>query len=57
MGSGRWLRLAGFEWRFATAPFPIVRLPAVDVRVGAARVFDAPLRGDTRLWLITVLRP
>jgi hypothetical protein len=57
MDSGDWLRLAGLEWRFSLAPLPIVRIPAVDVRVGAARVFDAPLKGDTRLWLVTVLRP
>jgi hypothetical protein len=57
MDSGDWLRLAGLEWRFATSPFPIARIPAIDVRVGAARVFDAPLKGDTRLWLVTVLRP
>jgi hypothetical protein len=57
MDSGGWLRLAGLEWRFSLAPLPIVRIPAVDVRVGAARVFDAPFKGDTRLWLVTVLRP
>jgi hypothetical protein len=57
MDSGGWLRLAGLEWRFATAPLPIARIPAVDVWVGAARMFDAPFKGDTRLWLVTVLRP
>jgi Tol biopolymer transport system component len=57
MDSGNWLRLAGLEWRFALDPQPIVRIPAIDFRVGAARVFDAPLKGDTRLWLVTVLRP
>jgi len=40
-----------------TPPTPVIRLPALDVRVGAARVFDAPLKGDTRWWLVTVLRP
>jgi hypothetical protein len=57
MDSGAWLRLAGLEWRFSLAPQPVVRIPAVDFRVGAARVFDAPFKGDTRLWLVTVLRP
>ncbi len=57
MDSGDWLRLAGLEWRFATSALPIARIPAIDVRVGAARVFDAPFKGDTRLWLVTVLRP
>ena len=57
MANGDWLRLAGLEWQLASLPLPIARLPAVDLRVGAARVFDAPLKGDTRWWLVTVLRP
>jgi hypothetical protein len=63
-GSGRprgdWLSLAGLEYRFDLPPLPIGRLPALDVRVGVARILDDPnglLEDDTRWWLITVWRP
>jgi hypothetical protein len=51
---GRWLSLAGLEWRFALEPLPVGRVPGLDVRVGAARVLE---EGDTRWWLTTVWRP
>jgi len=54
---GLWLDLAGLEWRFATGPLPVGRIPALDVRAGAARVLSDPYRGSTRWWLVTVLRP
>ncbi|HXO19309.1 MAG TPA: hypothetical protein VOA87_05205, partial [Thermoanaerobaculia bacterium] len=54
---GDWLALTGLEWRFALGPQPIARLPAVDLRLGVARVLDPPFKGDTRWWLVTVLRP
>ncbi len=55
--AGPWLDLAGIEWRFSTAPIPIGRIPALDFRVGAARILSDPYRGSTRWWLTTVLRP
>ncbi|HEX5757858.1 MAG TPA: hypothetical protein VF121_01555 [Thermoanaerobaculia bacterium] len=54
---GDWLRLAGLEWRLRLPPLPIARLPAVDLRAGAARVLDGPLRGDERWWIALVARP
>lgn len=59
---GDWLTLAGLEYRLALDPLPIGRLPALDLRVGVARVLDEPfaeelLEGDVRWWLITVWRP
>jgi Tol biopolymer transport system component len=57
MDNGDWLRLAGLEWRFSTPPLPLGRIPAFDLRVGAARVFDPPFKGETRWWLVTVMRP
>ena len=57
---GDWLSLAGLEYRFDLEPLPIGRLPAIDLRVGAAYVLDDPfgnLEDDTRWWLITVWRP
>jgi hypothetical protein len=59
---GPWLTLAGLEWRDSIGPFPIVRVPILDVRIGVARVLDTPflaemLDGDTRWWITTVWRP
>lgn len=54
---GEWLRLIGLETRFSFAPTPIGKIPAIDLRVGIARVLDEPLEDDTRFWITTVLRP
>lgn len=55
-----WLSLAGLEYRFNLGPLPIGRLPALDLRVGVARILEDPFRefeDDTRWWLITAWRP
>ena len=53
----RWLRVAGLEWRRDLGPMPLLRLPALAVTVGAARVFDER-RGDrTAGWAAIVWRP
>lgn len=54
---GEWLRLVGLETRFSFAPTPIGKIPAIDLRLGVARVLDEPLEDDTRFWITTVLRP
>lgn len=57
---GEWLSLAGLEWRWATDPIPLGRVPALDVRIGVAQVLEDPaavLEDETRWWLITVWRP
>lgn len=57
---GGWLSLAGLEWRWATDPIPLGRVPALDVRLGVAQVLDDPesvLDDDLRWWLVTVWRP
>jgi hypothetical protein len=63
-GSARedWLSLAGLEFRWSTGPIPLGRVPALDVRLGVARVLDdpspdAPLEDTFRWWAITVWRP
>jgi len=57
-----WLSLAGLEWRFSTGPLPIGRIPALDLRLGVAKILDTPdpdhrLDDDWRWWLTTVVRP
>lgn len=59
---GDWLSLAGLEFRWAFGPFPIGRLPSIDLRAGAARVLDEPypeevFGDDLRWWLTAVWRP
>jgi hypothetical protein len=58
--------LAGIEYRAALDPFPLVRLPALELRVGVARTFGAGAgagagerlpRDSTRWWLASVVRP
>ena len=59
---GGWLTLAGLEWRYAIGPIPLLRVPALDVRIGVARVLEEPsalevLDGDFRWWVVAVWRP
>lgn len=57
---GDWLSLAGLEWRWSTGPIPLGRVPALDLRLGIARVLEDPsstLEDKTRWWLVTVWRP
>ncbi len=59
---GEWLTLAGLEWRWSTDPIPLGRVPALDVRLGVARVLDDPTPGSPledafRWWAVTVWRP
>jgi WD40 repeat protein len=56
-GKGGWLALAGLEREWTVGPFPVGRLPRLDLRAGVARVLDEPLKDDTRWWLIAVWRP
>lgn len=57
-----WLSLAGLERAWAFGPFPVARLPAVEARIGVAKILDEPfaeerLRGRIRGWLGLVWRP
>jgi hypothetical protein len=57
---GDWLSLAGLEWRWTLAPIPLGRVPALDVRLGAALILEDPaleLEDEFRWWLTTVWRP
>ena len=61
-GSEDWLSLAGLEFHWSTGPIPLGRVPALDVRLGIARILDdpspgSPLEDDFRWWAITVWRP
>ena len=49
--------LGGLELRWSTRPVPLVRLPAVELRLGLARVFSDPFPDRTRWWLTTVWQP
>jgi hypothetical protein len=51
------ISLAGLEVHLYTPPVPLVRLPAVELRLGLARVFSDPLEDRTRWWLTSVWRP
>ena len=51
------ITLAGLEYRLSTRPVPLVRLPAVELRLGVARVFSDPFADRTRWWLTTVWQP
>ena len=50
-GSWRELSLAGAEITLLTDPLPIVKFPGLDLRLGAARIFDEPLEDETTFWL------
>ncbi|MEA2463969.1 MAG: hypothetical protein QOJ98_1716 [Acidobacteriota bacterium] len=54
---GASLSLAGVEVELDSSPNPILNLPGLDVTAGAAYLFDAPLKGDTKFWLGMRWRP
>lgn len=54
---GEWLRLAGLEVDLASDPTPLVKLPGLRLRLGAARVLDPPLEDENRFWLLLAYRP
>jgi len=54
---GERLGVAGFEFGLGSVPQPLLRLPGLRMRFGAAEVLDGPLDGDLRLWLNMVWRP
>jgi len=54
---GEWLRLAGFEIDLASGPMPLLKLPGLRLRLGAARVLDPPLEGDNRFWTMLAYHP
>jgi hypothetical protein len=55
------LSLAGAEVELHSDPFPILKLPALDVTLGVARIFDAPaaalMKDETKWWLGMRWRP
>ena len=50
-------RLAGLEVRERLEPISIVRVPALDLRVGAALLFDGPCTNCWRGWVGFTVRP
>ena len=53
----RKLALAGAEIALHSDPFPILKFPGLDLTLGAARILDEPLRGETKWWLAARWRP
>jgi WD40 repeat protein len=51
------LALAGLELAFASGSVPILRLPALDLTAGVARILDEPLRNRTEWWFGMRWRP
>jgi hypothetical protein len=49
--------LAGLEATLVSNATPILRLPALDVTAGVARILDAPLRNRTKWWFAMRWRP
>lgn len=54
---GERLSLAGLEVKLNSGPLPILKVPGVDVTLGAAQIFDAPLEDETKWWLGIRWRP
>ncbi len=47
---GAELSLAGAEIALHAGPNPVLKIPGLDFTIGAAYVFDEPLRGETKWW-------
>jgi hypothetical protein len=56
-GAGDPISLAGAEWRLDLGPVPLVRLPAVELTLGGAYVFDPPFEDDVNGWIAVTWRP
>ena len=54
---GTHLSIAGAQAELHTDPDPILKLPALDLTIGAAYVLDTPLKGETKWWLGMRWRP
>jgi hypothetical protein len=48
---GARLRLAGVEVAGSSPPVPLLKVPALDLTLGGAHVYDDPLRGRNRFWI------
>ncbi|MEO8216187.1 MAG: hypothetical protein ABI718_03805 [Acidobacteriota bacterium] len=55
--SGEWLALAGLELNLSVENMPVLQFPGIGIRLGAARILDAPLRNRTRWWVGLTYRP
>jgi hypothetical protein len=51
------ISLAGAEWRIDLGPVPLVRLPVLELTLGAAYVFDPPFEDDLNGWIAVTWRP
>jgi len=49
--------LAGAELAVASPPLPLLKLPALYVRAGVARILDGALRNQTKSWFGVTYRP
>ncbi|HEU5162688.1 MAG TPA: hypothetical protein VFV54_06065, partial [Thermoanaerobaculia bacterium] len=54
---GEWLELAGAEATADVSAQPLLKIPALEFRLGVARILSGPLHGDTTWWVSTVWRP
>lgn len=54
---GSWKRVFGTEIDFDVPPVPIIALPSIDFTLGAARLLDPPLDGETRIYGSLRYRP
>ncbi len=52
-----WLALAGLDLELDLPPLPLLDLPAARLRLGVARLLDAPYRGDVDGWVALAWRP
>jgi WD40 repeat protein len=51
------LALAGLQMTFASESVPLLRLPALDLTAGVARILDEPLRNRTEFWFAMRWQP
>jgi hypothetical protein len=52
------ISLAGLEWMLEVEPMPVARIPALELRAGAARVLDEGLlEDDTSFWITMRWKP
>jgi hypothetical protein len=60
LDQGPWLRIVGLELEMELPPLAIARLPGAELRLGVARVLDAPYAGLDDVdewWLALAWRP
>lgn len=56
-GESGWVELAGAEWHGRLGPVPLLRLPELEITLGAAEILSGTREGEREAWAALTWRP